>query len=326
MDDALRIDDLVKEYPIGSGRRRSIVRAVDGVSLRVRRGETLALVGESGSGKTTTALCALALERPTSGEVWIDGREVTGMPPKELRSLRRQAQYIFQDPFASLNPRMSVREIVREPLDIHRVGDGAGRDARVAELLGLVGLAGDAAARSPHQFSGGQRQRIGIARALALSPGLLVCDEPVSALDVSVQAQVINLLMDLQDEHGLAYLFIAHDLAVVRQIAHRVAVMYLGRIVEEGAADEICAHPRHPYTVALMSAAPTRPGRGVHRERIVLTGDPPSPIDPPSGCAFHTRCWKAVDTCRTVRPPLIELDPGHAVACHFPVRSDTELG
>jgi oligopeptide transport system ATP-binding protein len=326
MDDALRIDDLVKEYPIGSGRRRSIVRAVDGVSLRVRRGETLALVGESGSGKTTTALCALALERPTSGGVWIDGREVTGMSPKELRSLRRQAQYIFQDPFASLNPRMSVREIVREPLDIHRVGDSAGRDARVAELLGLVGLAGDAAARSPHQFSGGQRQRIGIARALALSPGLLVCDEPVSALDVSVQAQVINLLMDLQDEHDLAYLFIAHDLAVVRQIAHRVAVMYLGRIVEEGAADEICAKPRHPYTVALMSAAPARPGRGVHRERIVLTGDPPSPIDPPSGCAFHTRCWKAADTCRTVRPPLIELDPGHAVACHFPVRRDTELG
>jgi oligopeptide/dipeptide ABC transporter ATP-binding protein len=326
MDDALRIDDLVKEYPVGGGRHRALVRAVDGVSLRVRRGETLALVGESGSGKTTTALCAVALERPTSGEVWIDGREVTSMPSKELRSLRRQAQYIFQDPFASLNPRMSVREIVREPLDIHRVGDSAGRDARVAELLGLVGLAGDAAARSPHQFSGGQRQRIGIARALALSPGLLVCDEPVSALDVSVQAQVINLLMDLQDERGLAYLFIAHDLAVVRQIAHRVAVMYLGRIVEEGTADEICAYPRHPYTVALMSAAPARPGRGVRRERIVLAGDPPSPIDPPSGCAFHTRCWKANDSCRTVRPPLFEVEPGHAVACHFPVRRDTELG
>jgi len=279
-----------------------------------------ALVGESGSGKTTTALCALALERPTSGTVTLDGQALAEMTSRQLRSVRRQAQFIFQDPFASLNPRMSVGEIVREPLDIHQIGSRRERDARVGELLRSVGLSADIASRSPHQFSGGQRQRIGIARALALSPRLLVCDEPVSALDVSVQAQVINLLMDLQDERDLAYLFIAHDLAVVRQLAHRVAVMYLGAIVEQGDVEQVIAAPRHPYTQALISAAPAHP-RSVagRRERIVLGGDPPSPIDPPPGCPFQTRCWKAKDVCRTERPPLIESD-GHHVACHFPDR------
>jgi oligopeptide/dipeptide ABC transporter ATP-binding protein len=320
MSAVLAVEELVKEFPTGSGRQRRAVRAVDGVSFEVAHGETLALVGESGSGKTTTALCALALERPTSGTVTVEGRVLAGMTARQLRSVRRQAQFIFQDPFASLNPRMSVGEIVREPLDIHKIGTRTERDARVGELLRSVGLSPDFAGRSPHQFSGGQRQRIGIARALALSPKLLVCDEPVSALDVSVQAQVINLLMDLQDEHGLAYLFIAHDLAVVRQLAHRVAVMYLGAIVEQGDVEQVIAAPRHPYTRALISAAPAHPRSGTaRRERIVLTGEPPSPIDPPPGCPFQTRCWKVQEMCRFERPPLVESD-GHHVACHFPER------
>jgi oligopeptide/dipeptide ABC transporter ATP-binding protein len=316
----LAVRDLKKYFPVRRGLFAGItgwVRAVDGVSLHIRAGETLALVGESGSGKTTTGRCLLRLMEPTSGSVTFDGADLLSLPARAMRRMRRQIQIVFQDPYASLNPRMRVGTIVREPLDIHRIGAGRKeRDEMVAALLRRVGLDPAMRDRYPHEFSGGQRQRIGVARALALRPRLIVADEPVSSLDVSVQAQVVNLLMDLQEEFGIAYLFIAHDLAVVERIADRVAVMYLGRIVETATREEIFRNALHPYTRALLQAIPIPdPTRG--RDRQVLRGDPPSPSQPPSGCRFHTRCPSAVETCARVEPPLVEVGPGHFVACHL---------
>ncbi|HEU4400627.1 MAG TPA: dipeptide ABC transporter ATP-binding protein [Candidatus Polarisedimenticolia bacterium] len=316
----LEVRDLVKHFPIRRGlfaRPSGSVRAVDGVSLRVAPGETLALVGESGSGKTTTGRCILRLLEPTSGAVRFGGVDLLGLSPRDMRRMRRQIQVIFQDPYASLNPRMRVGTIVREPLEIHRIGAGRKeRDAMVARLLERVGLDPAAMRRFPHEFSGGQRQRIGVARALALRPRLIVADEPVSALDVSVQAQVINLLIDLQEEFGIAYLFIAHDLAVVERIADRVAVMYLGRIAEEAPVEAIFKNPLHPYTKALLQAIPV-PDPDRARTREVLRGDLPSPADPPPGCRFQTRCPVAIEVCRRVDPPLVEVAPGRRVACHL---------
>jgi oligopeptide transport system ATP-binding protein len=294
------------------------LRAVDRVSFDLQPGETLALVGESGCGKTTIGRTLLRLYEPVEGEIVFDGLNLASLRGDEVRRFRRRAQMIFQDPYASLNPRMKVEEVIAEPLRAHGVGTRAERRARVVELLELVGLPLAAAQRFPHAFSGGQRQRIGIARALALSPELVVADEPVSALDVSIQAQIINLLKDLQDELGLALLFIAHDLAVVRHLASRVAVMYLGKLVEVGPRDAIFEDPRHPYTQSLLSAVPV-PDPTVERvrERIVLTGDVPSPINPPSGCRFHTRCPYAMDHCRTIEPELRSTGDGRIVACHL---------
>jgi peptide/nickel transport system ATP-binding protein len=316
----LDVRDLKKYFPVRRGVFAGItgwVRAVDGVSLHVRAGETLALVGESGSGKTTTGRCLLRLMEPTSGSVTFDGTDLLSLTSRAMRRMRRQIQIVFQDPYASLNPRMRIGTIVREPLDIHRIGAGRReRDDMVAALLRRVGLDPGMRDRYPHEFSGGQRQRIGVARALALRPRLIVADEPVSSLDVSVQAQVINLFMDLQQEFGIAYLFIAHDLAVVERIADRVAVMYLGRIVETASREEIFRNPLHPYTRALLQAIPI-PDPTRARDRQVLRGDPPSPSRPPSGCRFHTRCPSAVETCAGVEPPLVEVGPGHFVACHL---------
>jgi len=316
----LEVRDLKKFFPIRRGLFSGVsgwVRAVDGVSLHVSPGETLALVGESGSGKTTTGRCVLRLLEPTSGSVRFDGIDLLSLKAREMRRMRRQIQVVFQDPYASLNPRMRVGTIVREPLDIHRQGAGRkDRDERVAALLRRVGLDPAMRDRYPHEFSGGQRQRIGVARALALEPRLIVADEPVSALDVSVQAQVVNLLIDLQEELGVAYLFIAHDLAVVERIADRVAVMYLGRIVEVASREEIFRNPLHPYTRALLQAIPI-PDPSRARERQPLRGDLPSPAHPPSGCRFHTRCPSAVEACPRIDPPLVEVSPGHWVACHL---------
>ena len=316
----LQVDSLKKYFPIRRGIFSGVsgwVRAVDGVSLHLAPGETLALVGESGSGKTTTGRCILRLVEPTSGSVTFDGVDLLTLAPRAMRRMRRQIQVVFQDPYASLNPRMRVRTIVREPLDIHRIGaNRKERDEMVAVLLQRVGLDPAMRDRYPHEFSGGQRQRIGVARALALKPRLIVADEPVSALDVSVQAQVINLLIGLQEDFGIAYLFIAHDLAVVERIADRVAVMYLGRIAEVGTRQEIFRNALHPYTRALLQAIPI-PDPARARERAVLRGDPPSPAQPPPGCTFHTRCPSAFEGCQRVEPPLLEVAPGHWVACHL---------
>ena len=315
----LSVRDLTKYFPIKRGvfsRVSGNVRAVDGVSFDVAEGETLALVGESGCGKSTTGRALLRLIEPTSGSVRFAGQDVLALGASELRALRRQMQIVFQDPFSSLNPRMSIGAIVREGLTIHKLAEGAAADARVKELLEEVGLRPEYASRYPHEFSGGQRQRVGIARALSVEPKFIVCDEPVSALDVSVQAQVVNLLQDLQRDRGLAYLFIAHDLSVVEHIADRVAVMYLGHIVELAPVDALYGEPIMPYTQALLSAVPA-PDPGVKRERILLAGDVPSPANPPSGCVFHPRCQHPARdaACMAIVPPLEEKKPGHWAAC-----------
>jgi oligopeptide transport system ATP-binding protein len=316
----LRVDNLVKHFALGGSffsREPEVVHAVDGVSFDIAQGETLGLVGESGCGKSTTGRSILRLVEPTSGDVWFDGRNVPKLDADELRAVRREMQIIFQDPYASLNPRMTVGAIVGEALLIHKLAKTT-RDLedRVLELLETVGLQPDHLRRYPHEFSGGQRQRIGIARALAVSPRLIVCDEPVSALDVSIQAQVINLLEDLQQKFDLTYLFIAHDLSVVQHISTRVAVMYLGRIVEIAGARELYTSPRHPYTEALLSAVPI-PDPEMKRQRIVLKGDVPSPVRPPPGCHFHTRCPRAFDRCRVEAPLLKKVMDGHLAACHL---------
>ena len=315
----LSVRDLVKHFPIRKGlfgKAAGFVRAVDGVSFDVAPGETLGLVGESGCGKTTTGRAILRLIEPTSGSLRFDDVELRGLDPASLRRLRRQMQIIFQDPFSSLNPRMTIGAIVREGLTVHRIAEGRAADIRVRQLLEEVGLRGDYASRYPHEFSGGQRQRVGIARALSVEPRFIVCDEPVSALDVSVQAQVINLLRDLQRDRGLAYLFIAHDLSVVEHIADRVAVMYLGRIVELARSDELYRSPLMPYTQALLSAIPV-PDPSRRKQRIVLAGDVPSPAAPPPGCVFHPRCHhpRRDAACTRIVPPLEEKAPGHWAAC-----------
>jgi oligopeptide/dipeptide ABC transporter ATP-binding protein len=338
-DPLVEVDDLRVWFPVHGGgllrRREGDVRAVDGVSFTVRRGETLGLVGESGCGKSTTGLALLRLIEPTGGTVRFDGRDVTGLGRRDLRTLRRRMAMVFQDPFASLNPRRSVGATVGEPLDVHRLHEGReARRRRVGELLEQVGLREEYRDRYPHELSGGQRQRVGIARALATEPDFIVCDEPIAALDVSVQAQVMNLLADLQEELGLTYLFIAHDLSAVQHASDRIAVMYLGRVVEVAGRDDLAVAPSHPYTRALLSAVPV-PDPVVERQRrrIILTGDLPSPIDPPSGCNFRTRCPEVFEPCPAVDPSLQPAGPGegHVAACHLhgvvgtPVAPDDDM-
>jgi oligopeptide/dipeptide ABC transporter ATP-binding protein len=315
----LSVKGLVKHFPVKKGLlRRTVgqVHAIDGISFDIARGETLGLVGESGCGKSTTGKAILKLIDPTAGEISIGGERIERLSRREMRPYRRQLQVVFQDPYSSLNPRLRIRDIIAEPLVNYGVGNGKAITGKVEELAGKVGLRPDTLDRYPHEFSGGQRQRIGIARALALQPSLIVCDEPVSALDVSVQAQVINLLVDLQREFSLAYLFIAHDIAVVEHISHRVAVMYLGKIVEIAERSALFARPQHPYTEALLSAVPL-PDPDIPKKRIVLQGDVPSPINPPPGCRFHTRCPYAFDRCSAEEPELKEMSSGHQVACHL---------
>jgi oligopeptide transport system ATP-binding protein len=318
----LDVKNLVMHFPLTQGiifqRKVGAVQAVDGVSFQVKKGETLGLVGESGCGKSTTGRAILQLYKPTSGEVNFEGRDLTKLDGNEMRKMRRHLQMVFQDPYASLNPRMTVGNIVSEPMQIHKLVEKNQRTQRVQELLHTVGLNPYFANRYPHEFSGGQRQRVGIARALAANPDFIVCDEPVSALDVSIQAQVVNLLEDLQDQFGLTYLFIAHDLSVVRHISDRVAVMYLGKIVEMADRNELYDDPLHPYTKALLSAVPIPdPVIEKKRERIILTGDVPSPINPPSGCHFHTRCPYVMDVCKKVDPLFADQGRDHWVACHL---------
>ena len=326
-DELVRVDNLVKHFPIRSGgllgRTVGQVQAVDGVSLTISRGQTLGLVGETGCGKSTLARCIAGLIPVTSGTVTFEGDNITNLSRRAMQPYRREIQMIFQDPYGSLNPRRRVGSIIGEPFAVHKMSSGAERKRKVQELMERVGLNPEHFNRFPAEFSGGQRQRIGVARALALQPKLIICDEPVSALDVSIQAQVLNLLADLQDEFGLSYLFIAHDLEVVRHVSHAVTVMYLGRIAESGPKDTVYDAPRHPYTNALLSAVPSAdPEAAATRQRIILTGDVPSPINPPSGCRFHPRCPKAQELCSQQEPQL-EVKagdpPGHQTACHFPV-------
>ena len=336
-DVLLEVEDVTKHFPITEGivfkHEVASVKALDGVSLSVRRGETIGIVGESGCGKSTLARVIMRLIEPTSGSVRFDGTDITQLSQHDMRRFRRELMMIFQDPYASLNPRRRVGAIVAEPLEVHGLGTEAERKRRVQDLLEVVGLNPEHYNRFPHEFSGGQRQRIGIARALAVNPKLIVADEPVSALDVSVQAQILNLLKDLQAEFGLTYIFIAHDLSVVRHISDRIAVMYLGHIVEVGSAEELYDNPKHPYTASLLSAVPKGTAGG--HNRVLLAGDVPSPIDPPSGCVFHTRCPKArmvsgrpdevPENCRTEFPLLGEVEARHLTACWYPLRAGEEL-
>ena len=317
----LSVENLRMHFPVYKGvirRKVGVIKAVDGISFDIRRGETLGLVGESGCGKTTAGRSILRLYDVTGGRILFDGRDITALSGEQLRRIRPRMQMIFQDPQASLNPRMTVSSIIAEPLDEHHAATGEAKQQRVRELLDAVGMNPRFANRYPHEFSGGQRQRIGIARALALNPDFIVCDEPIAALDVSIQAQVVNLLEDLQDKLGLTYLFISHDLSMVRHIADRVAVMYLGKVVELASRDALYANPKHPYTRALLSAVPIpNPAVEAVRSRIILTGDVPNPANPPSGCRFCTRCPIAEEKCHSVEPELKELEGGHRVACHL---------
>jgi oligopeptide transport system ATP-binding protein len=315
----VEVRDLKKHFPVRGGvfsKVRAWVKAVDGVSFGIYPGETLGLVGESGCGKTTTGRCILRLLEPTAGEVVFDGQDILQFDRRQMRRLRREMQIIFQDPYGSLNARMTVGDIIGEAFTVHGIAKGKERAEKVNELLEVVGLSPYHARRYPHEFSGGQRQRIGIARALALKPKLIICDEPVSALDVSIQSQILNLLEDLQEEFGLTYLFIAHNLSVVQHISDRVGVMYLGNLVELASKDVLYSAPKHPYTVALLSAIPV-PDPDVRKTKILLEGDVPSPLNPPSGCTFHTRCSKATAHCKESRPEWREVTPGHFVACHL---------
>jgi len=332
-DSLVHVNNLVKYFPVrGSGlisRTVGQVQAVDGVSLEIPRGKTVGLVGETGCGKSTLARCIAGLIPVTSGQVIFDGRNITNLPRRTMQPYRREIQMIFQDPYGSLNPRRRVGAIIGDPFAVHKTATGGERKRKVQELMERVGLNPEHFNRYPAEFSGGQRQRIGVARALALRPKLIICDEPVSALDVSIQAQVLNLLADLQADFGLSYLFIAHDLEVVRHVSHEVIVMYLGRVAESGPRDPVYDTPRHPYTTALLSAAPAAdPDAAASRQRIILTGDVPSPINPPSGCRFHPRCPKAQELCGH-EDPLLEVKPGdpasHLTACHFPVQADEVL-